>query len=31
MTAIERATASGVAEVLCMLKDNKLSSGFIKQ
>jgi len=31
MTAIERATASGVAEVLCMLKDNKLSTGFVKQ
>ena len=31
MTAIERATASGVAEVLCMLKDNKLKPGFVKQ
>ncbi len=31
MTAIERATASGVAEVLCMLKDKKLKSGFVKQ
>ena len=31
MTAIERATASGVAEVLCMLKDNKLNPGFVKQ
>ena len=31
LTAIERATASGVAEVLCMLKDKKLKSGFVKQ
>ena len=31
MTAIERATASGVAEVLCMLKDEKLKPGFVKQ
>ena len=31
MTAIERATASGVAEVLCMLKDKKLKPGFVKQ
>jgi saccharopine dehydrogenase-like NADP-dependent oxidoreductase len=31
LTAIERATASGVAEVLCMLKDKKLNPGFVKQ
>ena len=31
LTAIERATASGVAEVLCMLKDEKLKPGFVKQ
>ena len=31
MTAIERATASGVAEVLCMLKNQKFKPGFIRQ
>jgi len=31
MTAIERATASGVAEVLCILKNKKLNLGFVKQ
>ena len=31
LTAIERATASGVAEVLCMLKNNKVNPGFVKQ
>tara|TARA_B110001454_G_scaffold85371_1_gene82049 strand:- start:5168 stop:6223 length:1056 start_codon:yes stop_codon:yes gene_type:complete len=31
LTAIELATASGVAEVLYMLKDKKLKPGFVKQ